>query len=194
MGIAILLVASAAPARAGSLSYSDLRDDATRVADLDPPRSSDPELDLLEVNWRTTADELVVTTTLAAAGPPPAANGWALGQYFTYNDIAFELLAQDVGSPSDQAFGDGVYLRVEGDSSTEYPCVCRFIVRPERRQVEVRAELHSIGSAARTMQPRAPRPSVGSKFSALATVSYRVAGFLLAADDAAAPAEATLTV
>ena len=186
---------SAAPARAGSVSYADPAGDATAVDDHHPPRSSDPELDLLTASWSTTADELVITTSLTAMGAPVASDGWAIAHYLDYQDIDFEVLVQDVGLATNTAIGpDGVYLRRAGDSSTEYPCVCRFNSDPDRATMTVRVELHSLGSAAKFVDPRLPRPSAGSRFTELRTVSYRVAGFLLAADEAIAPEGASLVV
>lgn len=195
-GLAILLLvaAGAAPTRAGALSYLDPAGDATALGDVSPPRPSDPELDLLDVSWSTTSDDLVVDSTLAAIGEPIGSNGWAIAQFFHYEGIDFEVLAQDVGAPTSSVFGDGVYLRVAGDSTTEYPCVCRFIVRPDSPRVTVTVELHSIGSAVKVVDPTTPRPAVGAQFSDLRTTSYRVTGVLLAADRAAAPEGETLTV
>lgn len=182
------------PARAGSLSYADAAGDATAIGDTDLPRPSDPELDLLDVSWATTPDELVVNTTLSALGEPVASNGWAIAHYFDYEDISFEIVVQDNGVPSSAAFPDGIYLRVAGDSTTEYPCVCRYTLHSDKAQVTTMVELHSIGSAVRALDPRTPRPMAGSTFSALNTTSYRVAGFLLAADRAAAADGVTLVV
>ena len=186
---------SPAPSRAGALSYADPAGDATAVATTDVPRSSDAELDLLNTAWSTEPDELVITSTLTAVGEPVASDGWAVGQYFDYEGIRFEVLIQDVGTATNTAIGpDGVYLRVAGDSSTEYPCVCRFSADPDRARVTVRVELHSIVSAVRSIDPRLPRPVAGAQFTELHTTSYRVAGFLLAADEAAAPEGTSLVV
>lgn len=190
-----LLLLSPTPSRAGALSYNDPAGDATAIDDLKPPRSSDPELDLLEVSWSTTSDELVISTSLAKVGQPVASDGWAIAHYFDYEDIVFEVLIQDVGVATSSAIGpDGVYLRRAGDSTTEYPCVCRFSADPGRATVTVRVELHSIGSAAKVIDPRLRRPSPGSRFTDLRTTSYRVAGFLLAADHAAPKEGTVLTV
>lgn len=194
--VAVLaLVLAAAPAQAGSLSYTDPAGDATAVGNANPPRPSDPELDLRKVSWATTADEVVITTSLTALGSPTASDGWAIGHYFTYEDLRFEILVQDVGTATTTLIGpDGVYLRPAGDSTVEYPCVCRFILHPDRKAVTARVELHSIGSAAKTVDPRLPRPRPGSEFTKLHTTSYRVAGFLLAADRATAPEDAVLKI
>ena len=190
-----LIFLSPVPSRAGSLSYADPPGDATAVAGNDVPRSSDPELDLLSAAWSTTSDELVITTSLTSLGAPVASDGWAIAHYFDYEDIAFEVLVQDVGTVTNTAIGpDGVYLRRAGDSSTEYPCVCRFSSTAEPPSMTVRVELHSLGSAAKFIDPRLPRPSAGSRLTELSTVSYRVAGFLLAADEAFSPEGAVLTV
>ena len=182
------------PARAGSLTYADNAGDATAVRDTNLPRPSDPELDILEVAWSTTADDLIITTELESIGEPVGSNGWAVAQYLDYEGIRFEILVQDVSTPSDQVFGDGVYLRVAGDSSTEYPCVCRTYSEPATAKVTVHVELHSLGTAARIIDPRLPRPRAGATFSDLETVSYRMAGFLLSADRAAPPPETTFVV
>ena len=192
--LAVLLL-SPAPSRAGSVSYADPPGDATAIAGLNTSRPSDSELDLLDVSWETTADELVVTTSLATLAEPVASDGWAIAHYFDYEDIRFELLIQDVGTVTATAIGsDGVYLRVAGDSRFEYPCVCRFTTKPDESRVTVTAELHSIGSAARAVDLRNSRPSAGSTFDRLQTTSYRVAGVLLAADEAFAPEESNLVV
>ncbi|MBW3537558.1 MAG: hypothetical protein KY395_07305 [Actinobacteria bacterium] len=186
-GLVLVLVAAAAlatPVKAGSLTYTDPGGDATAVDNYDPPRPSDPELDILEVAWSTTAEELVITTTLETIGEPIASNGWAVAHYLDYEGIRFEILVQDVGTPSDAVFGDGVYLRRAGDSSTEYPCVCRTFSEPETAQVHVFVELHSLGSAARFVDPRIRRPGPGAIFSDLETVSYRILGALFASDRA----------
>jgi len=117
-----------------------------------------------------------------------------VAHYFDYEDIRFELVIQDVDAPTSAVFPDGIYLRVAGDSTTEYPCVCRFVPRPDQRRVTVHAELHSIGSAAKAIDPRLPRPKAGSTFTDLLTTSFRVTGFLLAADDARAAEGARLVV
>jgi hypothetical protein len=189
-----LTAAFAGQVRAGSIAYADPAGDATALGNLQSPRTSDAELDLLQVAWATTTDELVVTTRLTATGVPPASNGWAIAHYFTYEDIAFELLGQEVGTPSDLAFGDGVYLRPAEDTSVEFACVCRMVVRPESKSVEIRMELNSLGTAARTVDPRNQKPSAGSTLDELSTTSYRVAGFLLVSDRAAAPESSRLTV
>lgn len=190
---AVLLLATP-PSRAGAVSYADPAGDATGVGETNPPRSSDAELDLLNVSWSTTADELVVTTSLTAMGTPLASDGWAIAHYLDYEGISFEVLIQDVGTATSTAIGtDGVYLRVAGDPSTEYPCVCGFSTDVEQARVTVRVELHSLGSAAKFIDPSLPRPSAGSQLSHLHTISYRVAGFLLAADEAVAP-EGTILV
>ncbi len=192
---AALILLSPAPSRAGTLSYADPAGDATAVAGNDVPRSSDAELDLLKASWSTTSDELVVTASLTAMGAPLASDGWAVAHYFDYEAIRFEVLIQDVGMATSTAIGpDGVYLRVAGDSSTEYPCVCGFNTNPDQATVTVRVELHSIGSAVRAIDPRLPRPAAGSQFTDLHTISYRVAGFLLAADEAFAPEGTFLVV
>ena len=192
---AVVSALLATPANAGALSYADPADDATTVADADLPRPSDPELDLRDVSWTTTAEELVITTSLSALGAPVASDGWALGHYFEYEGIHFELLVQDVGAATNALFGpDGVYLRPAGDSSSEFPCVCRFTLDTDHGTVTARAELHSIGSAAKSVDPRLPRPAPGAHFAELRTISYRVAGALLAADRAAAPEGAILAV
>ena len=193
-GLVGALALSTLPAQAGPLAYPDPAGDATAVDDANPPRPSDPELDLLDVSWSTTSDELVVSTTLGAIGEPVASNGWAVAHYFTYEDIRFELLVQDVGTPSSAVFSDGVYLRVAGDSSTEYPCVCRFNVEPGAARVRVHIELHSLGSAVRFIDPSTPRPGAGSTFTSLETISSRVVGFLFAADHAAPPPETIFVV
>lgn len=193
--LAGLVLLSSAPTRAGDASYSDPAGDATAVDDQHPPRSSDPELDLLNASWSTTADELVITTSLTAMGAPVASDGWAVAHYFDYEGIRFEVLIQDVGTATSTAIGpDGVYLRLAGDNSTEYPCVCGFSADAERARVTVRVELHSLGTAVRFIDPRIPRPTAGSRFTDLHTISYRVAGFLLAADRAAAPEGTSLVV
>lgn len=177
------------------MAYADPADDATAVGGNELPRSSDPELDLLRATWSTTADELVVTTVLTALGEPVASDGWAVAHYLEYEGIPFEVLVQDVGTATSTAIGpDGVYLRVAGDSSTEYPCVCRLSADVERATMTVRVELHSLGSAAKFVDPRLPRPSPGSRFTELHSISYRVAGFLLAADKAFAPEGAAVVV
>ena len=183
-----------APARAGSLTYADHAGDATQVRDNDLPRPSDPELDLLEVDWSTTADELIITTSLGAIGEPVASNGWAVAHYLDYEGIRFEILVQDSGTPTDALFGDGVYLRVAGDSRTEYPCVCRTYSEADTARVTVHVELHSLGTAVRFIDPRIPRPRAGSTFTELETVSYRTVGFLLSADGAAPPPDTTFVV
>ena len=189
------LLLSPTPSRAGAVSYSDPEGDATGVYSLAPPRPSDPELDLRAVTWSTTADELIVTTSLTALGEPLASDGWAVTHYLEYAGIQFEVLIQDVGTATSTIFGpDGVYLRPANDSSTEYPCVCGFTLDAKQAKVTLRVELHSIGSAARYVDPRAPRPTAGAKFTDLRTTSFRVAGALLAADHAAPPDGATLRV
>lgn len=183
------------PARAGAVSYPDPAGDATAVGNAQPPRPSDPELDLLHVYWSTTSEELVVTTSLAALGGPVASDGWAVAHYLDYEGIAFEVLIQDVGQATATAFGpDGVYLRLAGDPLTEFGCVCRFTASPAQSTVTVRVELHSLGSAAKWVDPSLRRPAPGSQFTELQTTSYRVAGVLLASDRAAAPEGATLVV
>lgn len=193
--VAGLVFLSPAPSRAGGASYADPAGDATAVDDQHPPRSSDPELDLLNASWSTTADELVVTTSLTALGSPVASDGWAVAHYFDYEGIRFEVLIQDVGTLTSTAIGpDGVYLRIAGDNSTEYPCVCGFSTDANQARVTVRVELHSLGSAVRFIDPSLPRPRAGSRFTGLSTTSYRVAGFLLAADKAVAPEGTSLVV
>ena len=193
--LSALIFLSPAPSRAGTLSYADPAGDATAVGESDLPRSSDPELDLLDASWSTTSDELVVTASLTAMGDPLASDGWAIAHYFVYEGINFEVLIQDVGTATSTAIGpDGVYLRVAGDSSTEYPCVCRFTPNPDKASVTVRVELHSIVSAVRAIDPSLPRLAAGSQLTDLLTTSYRVAGFLLAADKAFAPEGAILVV
>ena len=186
LGLSLALLAlPARPAVAGGVQYTDVAGDARDVYNVKlDARPSDPELDLRAVAWATSADELTVTTTLTAVGDPVASNGWAVSHYFDYAGFDFELLVQNSGTPSDQVFTDGVYLRNEGDSTIEYPCVCRMVVDPAKRQVTVRIELHSIGSAARAIDPRAKRPGPGSVFEISGTTTFRMAGFLLAADKA----------
>ncbi|HUR50282.1 MAG TPA: hypothetical protein VMY88_12245 [Acidimicrobiales bacterium] len=192
---AATMVLLSVPSRAGTLSYADPADDATAVAETQAPRPSDPELDLLDVSWSTSADELVVTTSLTALGDPAASDGWAIGHYFTYEDLRFEVLVQSSGAATSTVFGpSGVYLRPAGDSTTEYPCVCRFTAHPDRPAVTAHIELHSIVSAVRASDPSLPRPAAGSHFTELETTSYRILGVLLSADHAIAPEGASLVV
>lgn len=190
-----MTILSVVPSRASTLSYSDPAGDATAIASTNPSRPSDPQLDLLNVSWSTTADELIVATSLTALGEPLASDGWAVAHYLEYAGIQFEVLIQDVGAATNTVFGpDGVYLRPAGDSTTEYSCVCGFTLDAKQAKVTVRVELHSIGSAARTVDPRTPRPAAGAEFTDLRTTSFRVAGALWASDHAAPAEDATLRV
>ncbi len=176
VGVTLILVVPM-PARASGVQYADPADDARDVHNLElDARSSDPELDLLEVRWASTAEELVITTKLKAVGEPVASNGWALSHFFEYGAMEFELLGQEMGTPSERAFPDGVYLRGRYDSSVEYACVCRMTIDRAKTEVTVRIELNSIGSAVRTQDPRAKRPGPGSVIEVVSSRSFRAAG------------------
>lgn len=75
------LLLTPTPTRASSLSYSDQPGDATAIGDTDLPRPSDPQLDLLEISWSTTADELAIDTRVGELDEPVASNGWAVAHY-----------------------------------------------------------------------------------------------------------------
>lgn len=191
----LLMAGLALPVRAGGVEYSDPAGDARDVHNLEvPSRPSDEELDLLSVRWSGSSDELVVSTRLATIGEPSASNGWAVSHYFEYSGMDFELLGQSMGVPSEQVFPDGVYLRDRYDPNIEYPCVCRMVVDDQRAEVTVRIELHSIGSAARTSNPRAARPGPGAVIEVAGTTSFRAAAFLLAADRAFPSRSRSLTL
>src|SRR5688500_11921477 len=72
------LLLAGQPVRAGEFVLSDAADDATGLDEQvrSSPRPSDPELDILDVRYSSTATDLRIDMKLAKVGVPQASQGY----------------------------------------------------------------------------------------------------------------------
>ena len=182
------------PARAGGLAYEDSAGDATEIFEVDTPRPSDPELDVLHVDWSTSVDTLTIVTRLTELGEPIASNGSAYIQSFVYEGERYEFLQQVSGSPSNQVFPAGLYFRPTDDPVREFSCSCSARFDFTGKTLTITASLKSMAAAFREYQPDAPRFGPGSVIEAPITTTQRFLGLLFTADHAQPPAGTRLVV
>ena len=183
------------PARAAGLSYQDAAGDATELFEVQTPRPSDPELDVLQVDWSTSAEALTIVTRFTELGEPVASNGSAYIQSFVYEGVRYEFLQQVSGSPTSQVFPSGLYFRPTDDPTTEFGCAsCSARFDFTAKTLTITAGLKSMAAAFREYQPEAPKFGAGSILEAPITTTQRFLGLLLTADHASPPAGTRLVV
>ena len=197
MAPATLLIAPivSAPVKAGGLAYEDAAGDANELFEVATPRPSDPELDVLHVDWSTTAVALTIVTRFTELGEPLASNGSAYIHSFVYEGQRYEFLQQVSGSPSDSVFPAGLYFRPTDDPTTEFSCSnCSARFDYSAKTLTITAGLKSMAMAFREYQPDAPRFGRDSVLEAPITTTQRFLGLFFTADHASPPAGARLVV
>lgn len=152
VGLGLTLV-SPAPA-AGSLNWADETGDATGLDPLPPPadglvtstpRPQDEGLDLLAASATSDGQTVVFTARTASFEFPPGASGVTVRFLFSYDGVAYQLIAQRPAPDFSTVISTGVFLRSREPSSPELACrECTVKYDPKVASVTVRAQVASL--------------------------------------------------
>ena len=193
VALALALLASAIPARAGDLRVEDPAGDAngfdvTGDRELEStPRPSDAELDILGLTWFSDAKELRLSLKLAEIAHPVGSAGFSYRLNFTHDGRNYHFLYQVFGPPESQ-FVDFFFRR----DNTVINCRCSGKVNGKTATLEVTAELASLGKAVKADGAAPIRP--GTKITGISGSTDRILGFLVAVDQVHAPDGTAFTV
>lgn len=196
LAVGLGLLNGGTPARAGELNVPDRAGDATAVGDRTPqqestPRPSDPELDILNLRYSSTATELRIDLKLAKVGMPAGSIGYTYRVQFTHGAKEYEFLYQYLEAPGLQPIVFVVRETVTGDKVT---CKCSGKVDGKTATLEIKADIASLSKGLKAYDSTAPAIVAGTKFTNLQNYADRITGLLLlAADWAIPPAPATFT-
>ena len=185
------------PVRAGELIVADPAGDATGLHDevRSSPRPSDPELDILDVKYASTATELRIDMKVAKVGVPQASQGFTYRVRFGHGGSDWEFLYQVLDIPG---FNQPLFTLRPGTaegSQESIACKCSGKINGKTATLEIRADIASLSRAIRTYSPGSPPIQSGTKFSNLSNVTDRINAFLLMPSDwAEPPAGASFTV
>ena len=178
------------PVRAGELVVPDPADDATGLAEevRSSPRPSDPELDILEVRYGSTATELRIDMKVAKVGVTQASQGFTYRVRFGHGGADWEFLYQVLDVPG---FNQTYFtLRPGGaeGSQDSIACRCSGKVNGKTATLEIRAEIASLSRALQSHTPGTPPIKAGTKLENLNNVTDRLTALLLLPADWAEPA------
>lgn len=187
--LVVLQIGNALPANAATLTFTDAKGDATGFVVESTPRPSDPELDILAVSFRTTADTLFVVAKFDKLGTPQLATGATRTINFTYDEADYEFRYQSPAPPQDQVSATGFFFR---DSlGMSIPCGrCSGKLDLKAATLSITAPFSSMSAGIKTSKATSPAIKPGVKFSNLNAESLRtisLEGF--SADVAAAKPE-----
>ena len=191
------LLLAGQPVRAGELVVPDPADDATGLAEevRSSPRPSDPELDILEVRYGSTATELRIDLKINKVGIPQGSQGFTYRVRFGHGGSDWEFLYQVLDVPG---FNQPLFtLRPGGaeGSQESISCRCSGKINGRTATLEIRAEIKSLSRAIRAYDSDAPPIQPGTKLERLTNVTDRLTAFLLIPSDwAEPPAGATFTI
>lgn len=185
------LLLAGQPVRAGELVVPDPADDATGLAEevRSSPRPSDPELDILEVRYGSTATELRIDMKVAKVGVPQGSQGFTYRLRFGHGGSDWEFLYQVLAVPGfEQPYFTLRPGAAEG-SQDSIACKCSGKINGRTATLEVRAEIASLSRAIQAYAPGTPPIKSGTKLENLSNVTDRLTGFLLLPADWAEPPE-----
>ncbi len=206
-----LTVAPPAPA-AGSIDWADKPGDATGLDPLPPPasgatpsapRPQDEGLDLLAASAASDGQAVVFTARTATDAIPPGASGKTIRFVFSYDGVAYQLIAQRTAPEFSDAITSGVFFRAREPSSPELACrECTVKYDPKTATVIVRAQIASLAAGIREHSAKSKKLAAGAKLTDLVVLAQRNLAPLSRSVDVgrtftvdAAPAEGkTLTV
>ena len=188
---ALGLVLVVQPVRAGELVLPDPAEDATGLSEdvRSSPRPSDPELDILEVKYGSTATELRIDMKVAKVGVPQGSQGFTYRVRFGHGGADWEFLFQVLAVPGfEQPYFTLRPGSAEG-SQDSIACKCSGKVNGRTATLEIRAEIASLSRAIQSYKAGTPPIKPGTKLENLSNVTDRLTGFLLLPADWAEPAE-----
>lgn len=183
------LLAVARPAHAGSTIFADAAGDATGLDPMPPtapsvgestPRTSEAELDLTRVSVTSDGTKLTFVATVGKSGIPASAHGTTFRFWFTYDKLAYQLIAQRPNDTAAAVATSGVFFRARAVTSPELACrdcAVRYDVRANT--VTVSASLVALSAGIRQSKPGTAPLGPGKSLSEFSVVAQRL---LLAAD------------
>lgn len=194
LALAIALLAGGAPARAGTLEFTDPEGDATGLSEVEStPRPSEPELDILNASYVSDGKTLTVSSQVLTLADPVASGGAAYRWAWVYDGIVYELVFQLPTPPTDTVFVRGGVFR--GDGATISIDCCKPTYDTKTNTIGLAISLSSIAKGVKTTSPDSPAFGPGSTVESIRATSQRSMGALLVSADWATPKEGTtLTV
>ena len=191
---ALALLIAGSPARAGELQQPDPAGDATGISDVEStPRPSDPELDILNVSYSTTATELRIDMKMAKIGIPSASAGYTYRVIFVHGANEYEFLYQVLSVPA-QGLDAPLFTLRAGVDGENIECRCSGKVNGKTATLEIRADIASLGRAIKAFDSDAPKFGPGTKIGGLANYADRILGLLIPADRANPKEGTTFTI
>ena len=183
MVVLVGLASSPAAVTASPVSWTDEAGDATGFDPLPPPapavvgsspRPSEEALDLLTASAASDGKAVLFTAQTAVDGIPPGATGTTLRFLFTYDDVAYQLIAQRTAPDFATAITTGLFFRAREPVSPELSCrECTIRYEPKTATVNVRAAVSSLASGIREHSPGSPKLARGATLNGLAVLAQR---------------------
>lgn len=185
LSVCLGLTLTTGPAQAAEYSFPDAADDATGLTVESTPRSSDPELDILSVQFSSDATSLSAVVKLAALGTPAAATGATRTAGFTYEGAEYWFRFQAPQAPMDTVVASGFFFRKGADT---IPCGrCSGKLDAKTNSVRFTAEFKSMTAGMKSMDSGVTPIGPGSKITALTSETYRTIANTAHMADAAVP-------